>query len=174
MTTVPLCGLDRHFLDRLNKESACFMRAPRHSDFNALRNAKKSGHGTLTWNRPSQAPHLADPDTATRSAPSECSPHRDAVVTLTVHSRVPWIRSQLTRFSQHVMLSCQTLADFVRVIPCDSNEMPTEVVDSQSNVVGYTYDSNEQSQETAEGCLLLIEGVVYGDGRPGDDYAEYV
>lgn len=155
------------------------MRASKHSDFNALKCVKKSGHGTLARDQPSsQSPRFTGASPTPTSALSESSPHRDALVTLTVHNRVPWIHSQLTRFSQHVVLSSQTLADFVRVIPCDSSEMPNEVVDSHGNVVGYTYESEEQAEETAahagEGCLLLIEGVAYGDGRFGDDYAEYV
>lgn len=150
------------------------MRAPKHSDFNALKNVKKSGHGTLTRSQPSfQSPTGAN--SAPTSTPSECSSHRDGLVTLTVHNRVPWNQSQLSRFSQHVVLSSQTLADFVRVIPCESCEMPSEVVGGQGNVVGYTYESEEQGQETTEdGCVLLIEDVAYGDGWPGIDYAEYV
>lgn len=148
------------------------MRAPKHSDFNALKHVKTSGRGTLICNQ-----LLAGASTTPPSAMSESSPRPDALITLTVHNRVPWIHSQLTRFSQHVALSSQTLADFVRVIPCDSSEMPNEVVDSHGNVVGYTYESEERDEEMparTEGCLLLIEGVVYGDGRPGNDYAEYV
>ena len=150
------------------------MRASKHSDFNALKDVKKSGRGTLVLNQ-SSFPSLLTGDNATLpSAPSESSPCRDALVTLTVHNRVPWIHSQLTRFSQHVVLSSQTLADFVRVIPCDSSEMPKEVMDDHRNVVGYTYESEGRDGETAaKGCLLLIEGVAYGDGRLGDDYAEY-
>jgi snRNA-activating protein complex subunit 3 len=155
------------------------VRAPKHSDFNALKHVNKSGHGTLTCNRPSfQSPRLTEAGSTPPSALSGSPLRRDAVVTLTVHNRVPWNHSQLTRFSQHVVLSSQTLSDFVRTIPCDSSEMPNEVVDSHGNVVGYSYESEEQGEGTAtcaeEGCLLLIEGVAYGDGRPGDDYAEYV
>lgn len=151
------------------------MRASKHSDFNALKNVKKSGRGMLICNQPSsQSPHLTRASSDPSSALSECLSYRDALVTLTVHNRVPWIHSQLTRFSQHVVLSSQTLADFVRVIPCDSSEMPTEVVDSQGNVIGYTYENEEQGQQTTEeGCLLLIEDVAYGNGQPGDNYAEY-
>ena len=154
------------------------MRAPKHSDFNALKQVKKSGHGALTCNRPAFQSRPPEAGSTTPSALNESSPRRDAVVTLTVHNRVPWIHSQLTRFSQHVVLSSQTLADFVRAIPCDSSEMPNEVVDSDGNVVGYTYESEEQGEGTAtraeEGCLLLIEDVIYGDGPSGDDYGEYV
>ncbi|KIJ18944.1 hypothetical protein PAXINDRAFT_70365, partial [Paxillus involutus ATCC 200175] len=118
---------------RLNKESALFMRTSKHSDFNALRSIKN----------PSPTPV---------HGPS------DALVTLTVHNRVPWVHSQLTRLSQHTVLSSQTLADLIHSIPCDSSEMPVEQLDSEGD----------------EGCLLLIEGVVYGDGRPAEDYAECI
>ncbi|KAF8135666.1 snRNA-activating protein of 50kDa MW C terminal-domain-containing protein [Boletus edulis] len=143
---------------RLNQESAFFMRAAKHSDLNALRHVKKSGHGTLVCNKLSSP----SPRFTGTSALNKSAPHRDALVTLTVHNRVPWIHSQLTRFSQHVVLSSQSLADFVRAIPCDSSEMPNEVLDSDGNVVGYSYEREEQAEETMtrseEGCLLHIEG----------------
>ncbi|KAH0827547.1 hypothetical protein J3R83DRAFT_4268 [Lanmaoa asiatica] len=162
----------------LDQESAFFMRASKHSDFNALKHVKKTGHGTLACNQSSsQSPRVFGAGSILAAAPNEGSPHRDALVTLTVHNRVSWIHSQLTRFSQHVVLSSQTLGDFVRAIPCDSSEMPNEMVDSHGNVIGCIYENEEEGEETAtraeEGCLLLIEGVAYGDGRPGDDYAEY-
>ena len=158
---------------RLSKESAFFMRASKHSDFNALKNVKKSGHGTLACNQLS--PRLTGTDSGSSPALIERSSHRDALVTLAVFNRIPYIHSQLTRSSQHVLLSSQTLADFVGVIPCNSSDMPAEVVGNQGNVVGYTYESEEQGPESFEqGCLLLIEGVVYGDGRQENDYAEYV
>jgi len=174
-----LCRLDHNLPYRLNQESALFMRAPKHSDFNALKHIKKSGRGTLTCHQPgSPSPRLTGTHSDPSSALIESAPRRDALVTLTVHNRVPWIHSQLTRFSQHVVLSSQTLADFVRVIPCDSSEMPDEMVDSHGNVVGYTYGSEGQGEgivpRAEEGCLLLIDDVVYGDGRSGDDYAQYV
>lgn len=147
------------------------MRASKRSDFNALKYVKKSGYGTLAYNQPSS--QSAGAGSTLPSAVGGSSSHREALVTLTVYNRVPWIHSQLVRFSQHVVLSSQTLADFVQVIPCDSSEMPNEEIDSHGNVVGYTYESEEAGARAAEGCLLFIEGVVYGDGRPGDDYAEY-
>ncbi|KAF9244968.1 snRNA-activating protein of 50kDa MW C terminal-domain-containing protein [Melanogaster broomeanus] len=134
----------------LPKESALFMRTSKHSDFNAL----------------SRSP---SPTSPVHGAP-------DALITLTVHNRVPWVHSQLTRLSQHAVLASQTLADFIRSIPCDSSEMPAEQVGGEGDVHGYSYGTVERGQDdgahTDEGCLLLIEGVVYGDGRPGEDYAD--
>ncbi|KAF9222581.1 hypothetical protein BS17DRAFT_783085 [Gyrodon lividus] len=163
----------------LNKQSALFMRTSKHSDFNALSSIKQSGHGALIspHNQPLQ--RNSTPDSLRSPSPSPTSPVHgvlDALITLTVHNRVPWVHSQLTRLSQHAVLSSQTLADFIRSIPCDSSEMPAEQLDSEGDVLGYTYSTKAQARETGaqfeEGCLLLIEGIVYGDGRPAEDYAD--
>ncbi|KAG9316398.1 hypothetical protein JVU11DRAFT_2431 [Chiua virens] len=138
----------------LSQGSALFMRASKHSDYNALKCVKTSstGCGTLTGSHPG-------PSSTPSARRSESLSRRDALVTLTVTS----------------VLSSQTLADAIRAIPCEWSDMPTEVVDAHGNLVGYRYEDGEQGPETAartEGCLLLIEGLVYGDGRPGDDYAD--
>lgn len=93
----------------------------------------------------------------------------DAVLTLTVYNRIPWVQSYLVRMSQHSVLASQTLGDFIRSIPCDSSEMPEEQVDTVGGISGYHYDTGPRAEE---GCLLLIEGIVYGDSRLGADYAE--
>ncbi|KIK92826.1 hypothetical protein PAXRUDRAFT_829589 [Paxillus rubicundulus Ve08.2h10] len=168
---------------RLNKESALFMRTPKHSDFNALKSIKKSGHGKLINNIPTSPPNQpfrrgSTPDSLRSPSLSPTPVHvpSDALITLTVHKRVPWVHSQLTRLSQHTVLSSQTLADFIHSIPCDSSEMPVEQLDSEGDVLGYIYSTQEQSlgagTHAEEGCLLLIDGVVYGDGRPTEDYAD--
>ncbi|KAF8844640.1 hypothetical protein BDN67DRAFT_1065814 [Paxillus ammoniavirescens] len=151
---------------RLNKESALFMRTSKHSDFNALRSIKKSGHGKLTNNIPTSPPNQplrrsSTPDSLRSPSPSPTPVHgpSDALVTLT-----------------HTVLSSQTLADFIHSIPCDSSEMPVEQLDSEGDLLGYVHGTEEQNQGAGtpaeEGCLLLIEGVVYGDGRPAEDYAD--
>ncbi|KIM69155.1 hypothetical protein SCLCIDRAFT_1208589 [Scleroderma citrinum Foug A] len=136
------------------KESTLFMRTSKNSDFNALHSVKKTGHGSLA----EHAQHGSDKRGTS-----------DAVLTLTVYNRIPWVQSYLVRMSQHSVLASQTLGDFIRSIPCDSSEMPEEQVDTVGGISGYHYDTGPRAEE---GCLLLIEGIVYGDSRLGADYAE--
>ncbi|KIO09904.1 hypothetical protein M404DRAFT_111474, partial [Pisolithus tinctorius Marx 270] len=126
------------------KESSLFMRTSRNSDFNAFRSVKRTGQGNLSR-------HYQLTDFSYDLNPEEPATP-DALITLTVYNRVPWVQSYLVRMSQHAVLASQTLEDFMWSIPCDSSEMPVEEVDAEDG---------------EEGCLLLIEGVVYGDGRPG-------
>ena len=53
-------------------------------------------------------------------------------------------------------------------IPCISNEMPEEVYEDDE-LVGY--DPNTIYKNS--GAVVLIEGVLYGDGRGDQDYARY-
>ncbi|KIJ67958.1 hypothetical protein HYDPIDRAFT_37536 [Hydnomerulius pinastri MD-312] len=162
----------------LSKESALFMRTSKNSDINALGSIKCSGRGTLTIPRPSSqhdSPRRrsSTPDSLRSPSPSTAAyTPSDAIITLSVHNRLPWVQSYLVRSSQHTVLSSQTLADFIRSIPCDSSEMPTENVDDEGHVVGYAYNTEWSGAHTEEGCLLLVEDVLYGDGRPGADYAD--
>jgi len=130
------------------------MRTSKNSDFNALHSVKKTGHGSLA----EHARHGSD-----RRGTS------DAVLTVTVYNRIPWVQSYLVRMSRHSVLASQTLGDFIQSIPCDSSEMPEEKVDTEGDLSGYYYDTGPPAEE---GCLLLIEGIIYGEGRPGADYAE--
>lgn len=147
------------------KESSLFMRTSRNSDFNALRSVKKTGQGTLSQR------HQRSPVTdSSCDLNSEEPVAPDALITLTVYNRVPWVQSYLVRMSQHVVLASQTLGDFMGSIPCDSSGVPVEKVDPEGDVTGYSFDTC--SPDVERGRLLLIEGVVYGDGRSGVDYAE--
>ncbi|KAG6333386.1 hypothetical protein ID866_5704 [Astraeus odoratus] len=129
------------------KESMLFMRTSKNSDFNVLQSVKKTGCGTLirrSWQ-----------SSVTGSSPSsgpEGYVAPEAMITMSIYSRVPWVQSYLTRMSQHTVLGSQTLSDLIQSIPCDSSEMPTEMVNGE---------------DAEDGCLLLMEGIVYGDGRPG-------
>ncbi|KAH7888531.1 snRNA-activating protein of 50kDa MW C terminal-domain-containing protein [Phlebopus sp. FC_14] len=153
-----------------SSESALFMRTSKNSDFNALRAIQKSGQGSLPPNA-YDSHHVSTPDQGPSSRPTAQVP-TVALITLTIYNRVPWVQSYLVRHSQHAVLSSQTLLDFVRAIPCDSSDMPAEQVDEEGNVIGYTYEGGNEGQAAEEGCLLLIDDVVYGDGRPGVDYAD--
>lgn len=147
------------------KESSLFMRTSRNSDFNALRSVKKTGQGNLSrrHQRSSVTGLSCDLNSEEPVTP-------DALITLTVYNRVPWVRSYLVRMSQHVVLASQTLGDFIESIPCDSSGMPVEKVNSEGDVTEYSFDTHSPDAES--GRLLLIEGLVYSDGRSGMDYAE--
>ncbi|KAH7929861.1 hypothetical protein BV22DRAFT_1056084 [Leucogyrophana mollusca] len=134
----------------LNPDSAPFMRAPKNSDCNTLSSVKAMGNGVALFST------------------SEARP--TALITLTVHNRLPWGYSFLSRSSQHAVLSSQTLAEFISVIPCVSSEMPVEMVDESGTVIDYDLQ-NVTAAGSDEGCLLCIEGLVYGDDCSDLDYA---
>ncbi|KAI6046044.1 hypothetical protein EDC04DRAFT_2888211 [Pisolithus marmoratus] len=159
-STPEVQALQEHLLStplkcwEFGKESSLFMRTSRNSDFNALRSIKKTGQGSLS--RHCQRSPVTSP-------PYDLNPEEpatpDALITLTVYNRVPWVQSYLVRMSQHVVLASQTLGDFMRSIPCDSSEMPVEEVDAEGGVTRYSFDAH--SSDVEEGCLLLIEGLLY-------------
>ncbi|KAJ8584339.1 hypothetical protein M405DRAFT_875659 [Rhizopogon salebrosus TDB-379] len=136
----------------LTVESALCIRAAKNSDYNALDTIKKTGSDSL------RSPSL--------DAPS----YQDAIISLTVYNRIPYLPSCLTRSSQHAVLSTQTLDDLLRAIPCASSNMPVENLDAEEDVSGYSLNDHEGEQHS--GCLFYIEGLVYGDGRGHTDYAE--
>lgn len=140
------------FLYSFGKESTLFMRTSKNSDFNVLQSVKKTGHASLV-----------------QHAQSEKSDISDAVLILTVYNRIPWVQSYLARMSQHSVLASQTLGDFIQSIPCDSSEIPEVGVNTEGDFTGYRYGNGSEAEE---GCLLLIEGIIYGDGRSSADYTE--
>ena len=72
----------------------------------------------------------------------------------------------MARSSQHAALSSQSLGDLVNCIPCVSNEMPEEVYEDDE-LVGYDLNTIHKNP----GAVVLIEGVLYGDGNEEQDYA---
>ncbi|KAG1808202.1 snRNA-activating protein of 50kDa MW C terminal-domain-containing protein [Suillus subaureus] len=129
----------------LTVESALCMRSAKNSDYNALDAPKKM----------EQAP--------------DANSHPNAVISLTVYNRITYLPSCLTRSSQHAVLSTQTLADLLRVLPCASSNMPTEELDAEGDVS--SYNVTDQTGEHS-GCLFCIEDLIYRDGRETPDYAE--
>lgn len=119
------------------------MRAPKNSDQNTLRQIKKT---------------TADPVTDTNQA----------LLTITVHNRVPWGPGYFSRSSQHAVLSSQTLGDLFEAIPCTSNEIPKEII-RDGELVGY---DAKGPPEPSTGCVICLEGVAYGDGQNESDYAD--
>ena len=95
-----------------------------------------------------------------------------ALLTVTVHNRIAWSHSYITRFSQHAILSSQTLGDLFEVIPCSFNELPQELYEN-GRFVGYVTDQ-DMPPSPSSGCVICIEGTAYGDGSNEVDYAEYV
>ncbi|KAF7376285.1 Expansin-like EG45 domain-containing protein [Mycena sanguinolenta] len=89
-----------------------------------------------------------------------------AVITVTVHSKLSWRQTHVNRSSRHVLLSSQTLGDLFDAIPCTSNEIPDEILDD-GRVTGYRTDV-----PTRPGYVICIEGLAYGDGENEVDYAE--
>jgi snRNA-activating protein complex subunit 3 len=94
------------------------------------------------------------------------------VITFSVHCRTGRSRNYFTKTSQHAILSSQTVGDMFEVIPCTSNEIPSETVDADSALTGFA--PLDPSQPTFSGCVVCIEGVAYGDGQSDEDYSEYV
>ncbi|TFK54170.1 hypothetical protein OE88DRAFT_1625240 [Heliocybe sulcata] len=127
---------------QLSLDAALFMRAPKNSDQNTLHHIKTSSEAVTNTEQ--------------------------AILTVTVHNRVPWGPGYFTRSSQHAVLSSQTLGDLFEAIPCTSNELPAETL-LEGTVVGY----DAQSPPTpSPGCVICIEGLAYGDGQNEPDYAD--
>ncbi|KAA1476043.1 hypothetical protein DENSPDRAFT_842924 [Dentipellis sp. KUC8613] len=129
----------------LTQEAASFIRGPKNSDLNALLKIKTLGSGTA-------------------------SPPHGAIITISVHNRISWSHNYLTRFSQHAVLSTQTLGDLFEAIPCPSNELPEETMED-NEVSGYK-PHTEDSVPVQSGYAVCIEGIVYGDGLSENDYAD--
>lgn len=53
-------------------------------------------------------------------------------------------------------------------IPCISNELPEEVCEDDE-LVGYDPNTFHKNP----GAVVLIEGVLYGDGQGDQNYAKY-
>lgn len=91
----------------------------------------------------------------------------EAVLTVTVYYRLPYRMTAVARSSQHATLSSQSLSELVNCIPCVSNEMPKEVYEDDE-LVGYDPNATHKNP----GAVILIEGVLYGDGGGEQDCAK--
>ncbi|CAA7261682.1 unnamed protein product [Cyclocybe aegerita] len=111
---------------KLNTDAVLFMRGPKNSDQNILDKVMSAGSDIVAGNH-------------------------DAILIMSIHDRVPWGPSYVTRSSQHVLLASQTLQDLCDTIPCVSNNLPKEVGIPEGS-----------------GSVIVVEGRVYGS----DDYAE--
>ncbi|KAJ6594069.1 snRNA-activating protein of 50kDa MW C terminal-domain-containing protein [Mycena capillaripes] len=129
---------------KLHPNSGIFIRAVKNSDQNILTHEKPT--------RTDDARLSAD---TTR-----------AVITVSVHDKLGWRQTHVSRSSRHVVLSSQTLGDLFEVIPCTSAEITEEILDD-GRVTGYRADD-----PTRPGCVICIEGLAYGDGESEFDYAD--
>ncbi|KAI8993015.1 snRNA-activating protein of 50kDa MW C terminal-domain-containing protein [Trametes punicea] len=134
----------------LTMHAASFIRPPRQSDHNTLIRVKKLGTGIAG--------------------------ERDAVIFITVYNRQSWGQRLLSRSSQHVLLSSQTLGDLFRAVPCTSKELPSEIRDEAGRITGYKTDRREDDMavDRSVDAVMCVEGVLYSGEQAGSDYAEKV
>ncbi|KAI9062890.1 hypothetical protein FKP32DRAFT_758962 [Trametes sanguinea] len=134
----------------LTMHAASFIRPPRQSDHNTLINVKKLG--------------------------KDSGGDRDAIIFVTVYNRQSWGQRLLSRSSQHVLLSSQTLGDLFRTIPCTAKELPQEVRDEEGRITGYKHANNEDDMavDDSDSAVLCVEGVLYSNGEGDQDYAESI
>ncbi|KAJ7268821.1 snRNA-activating protein of 50kDa MW C terminal-domain-containing protein [Mycena haematopus] len=130
---------------KLQANSGIFIRAVKTSDQNTLIHNKttRSDDGRLSAESP------------------------QALITVTVHNKLSWRQTHVSRSSRHVLLSSQTLGDLFDAIPCTSNEIPEEILDD-GRVTAYRDDG----VPTRPGYVICIEGLAYGDGENEVDYAD--
>lgn len=85
-----------------------------------------------------------------------------------MYNRLSW-GNHLSRSSQHAVLASQTIGDLYDILPCSSNEIPSEITED-AEVVGYKHEETPSHR----GAVVCIEGVAYGDGQADEDYSESV
>ncbi|PCH43773.1 hypothetical protein WOLCODRAFT_26180 [Wolfiporia cocos MD-104 SS10] len=133
----------------LTIHAASFIRPPKHSDRNTLIHVKKSGMGPAS------------------------SHQHEALIFITIYNKLSWNHRQLFRLSQHVLLASQTLDRLFAVIPCHWKELPQDIAGNSSTPIEYSAPSSNGSatREGTSGCVICIDGVLYGDGQNLDDYS---
>jgi len=90
-----------------------------------------------------------------------------ALLTVTVHNRLSWCPTLLSRASQHTLLSSQTLKDLCDIIPCPSRQYANEVTTDDGPI---RYETREVANNNG-GCVICIEGIAYNDASSEFDYA---
>jgi snRNA-activating protein complex subunit 3 len=60
------------------------------------------------------------------------------------------------------------LGDVYETIPCNSHEIPDQVLED-GRIVGFT---DLQVPGGGGECVIVVEGMAYGDGLSEEDYAE--
>ncbi|KAI0695476.1 snRNA-activating protein of 50kDa MW C terminal-domain-containing protein [Cytidiella melzeri] len=141
----------------LTVNAALFIRPPKHADHNTLSETVRIN--VLCFDRASPQKPLAFGGVAEDS--------KQALLFVTVYNTLSWGHRQLSRLSQHVLLSSQSLGDLYDAIPCSCNEMPEKYVDEE----GVTRWKDPEFGEST-GVTICIEGVAYGDGQSEQDYSD--
>lgn len=83
----------------------------------------------------------------------------------TIYSKLAY--GDIPRGSQHAVLSGQSLANLLDVIPCATSHLPVETV-KEGRVIGYATAKENTSRER----VLCISGLAYSDKEVEDSYAE--
>lgn len=97
-----------------------------------------------------------------------------ALLFVTVFTKLTWGQRALSRSSQHVLISSESLGDFFEAIPCPSNELPREyILDTGELKYDLPLGGEKPALEGSSGCALCIEDVAYGDGQTEYDYSRY-
>lgn len=91
------------------------------------------------------------------TSPGKTAEEHEAVLIISLHSKVPWSPSYVTRTSQHAFISSQTLQDVYAAIPCVSRSFPSGAGIQQGNT----------------SCVICIENLAYSGEAEMDatDYA---
>ncbi|KAH7913909.1 snRNA-activating protein of 50kDa MW C terminal-domain-containing protein [Hygrophoropsis aurantiaca] len=160
----------------LNLDSALFMRAPKNSDYNALESVKQMGNAVLFDHSKTHSTHARqnNPPTSPESPgsnPISTATLSVALITITVYTRLAWAYSFVSRSSQHVVLSSQTLAEFIHIIPCVSSDLPVETASEDGDVAAYELQNDTASNHN-ESCLVCIEDQVYSDNQSNPSYSD--
>ncbi|KAI0374031.1 hypothetical protein BV20DRAFT_936281 [Pilatotrama ljubarskyi] len=131
----------------LTLHAASFIRPSRQHDHNTLINIKKLG--------------------------SAAAAEHDAMIFVTVYNRQSWGQRILSRSSQHVLLSSQTLGDLYRALPCPSKELPEEIRDERGVITGFktSLSEDDMAVDAHAQTLMCIEGIIYDEGGTEEDYA---
>lgn len=146
-------------------DSAVFLRGPRFTDLNPFTEPVCT-RTTTYLSFPAETCSCSYQKRSSPSNAAAVSSNNEAVLTMTVYHRLPYRSTAVARSSRHATLSSQNLDELVNCIPCVSNEMPEEVYED-GELVGYDPNTIHKNP----GAVILIEGVLYGDGQGEQDYA---
>ena len=138
-----------------------FIRAPKQADHNALNETvcvNRRSHSSLRYTNIDLQKLLSFGDASERT--------QQALIFATVYNSLPWGHRLLSRCSEHVLLSSQSLGDLFDCIPCISNELPEESIQDG------TTSWKEPTVRESTGAVICIEDIAYGDGQSEHDYSE--
>ncbi|KAF9510640.1 hypothetical protein BS47DRAFT_1487381 [Hydnum rufescens UP504] len=94
-----------------------------------------------------------------------------AVIAFTNYARSGTHSNGFRRFTQHLILSTQTLGDIYDCIPCQRKHLPNEIYGPDGHTL-IGYDANTSYDDEPKGAVICVEGVAHGDGLSRPDYAD--